>query len=248
LSLFTSGIKTTTNQHNMVWGVDAERTPPRELRPHLVQELYTIPGLPSVVDNRTPLADPLIKLIPDSEYFSRLGVRVDQDLDLPQSLEAWITAALACEGHVSERLFRAAYWHNHAHEVFRLSQSASLVAAVQAIEVLLPNVKGEVCPTCDREIAPGPTRKFKDFLQQYAPTSNKEERKARDLLYKQRSQLTHGKALLAADDSLGFGWTTPAHAFDRQTLDGATRLTRTSVINWFIAHAGAALTTAGAGE
>jgi hypothetical protein len=245
LSLFTSGIKTSRSQHRMLWGMDAERIPPRQLKPHLVQEVYAIPGFPSVVEGRTPLADPLVKLVPDSEYFGRYGRTRGEDFDLPQSLEAWMNTAVVCEEQVRQRLFRTAYWLNHAHEVFSLSQSASLVAAVQAIEVLLPAAKGEVCQACKRDIAPGPTRKFREFLQKYAPTPDIAERKARDLLYRQRSQLTHGQMLLSADDNFHFGWATPAHAFDMQTLDGALRLTRMSAINWFLAHTGSGLTTAG---
>ena len=135
-----------------------------------------------------------------------------------------------------KQLLRAAYWLRHAYQVFPLSQSASLVAAVQTIEVLLPNIKGEVCSTCQREISPGPTKKFRDFLQQYAPTTSAEERKARDLLYKQCSQLTHGRELLASDEDQYTGWTNPAHAFDRQTLDDALRLARISAINWFVSQ------------
>jgi hypothetical protein len=140
---------------------------------------------------------------------------------------------------VRKLLVRAAYWLNHADQVLRLSQSASLVAAIQAIEVLLPAVKGETCPSCNREKGPGPTRKFKDFLQQYAPTNDSEERKARDLLYKQRSQLVHGHELLGTDGDYHFGWTNPAHAFDRMTLDGAVRLARIATIKWFMATVGA---------
>jgi hypothetical protein len=246
LSLFAPGIKTTSNQHHVIWGIDAEFTPGRDLTPRLVQEHYTIPGFPSVVDSRTPMTDPLIELIPDTDYFGLHGRAVSQDLVLPQSLEAWVNSALACDDLVSKRLVRAAYWLNHAGQVFRLSLSASLVAAIQAIEVLLPAVKGEVCPTCKREVAPGPTRKFKDFLQQYAPTNDSEERKARDLLYRQRSRLIHGHELLGTDGDYNFGWTNPAHAFDRMTLDGAVRLARIATINWFVAHASSTIRSTGA--
>jgi hypothetical protein len=233
LSLFVPGIRTTRNGLDTMWGIDIGNRQPGEPTPHLVQSFYSIPGFQAVADNRTPLADPLIALIPDTEYFNRRGRRVDHDLDLPQSLQTWVDAALACEEQLSKQLLRSAYWLRHAYDVFQLSQSASLVAAVQAVEALLPTTKGQVCSTCNREIGPGPTQKFKNFLQQYVPTTSKEELKARSLLYRQRSQLTHGRELLTSDSDHHFGWTNPAHAFDRQTLDDALRLARICAINWF---------------
>lgn len=236
LSLFTSGFKTRRDRLNVFWGRDMEAPIHSDPIPHMVQEFYSIPGFNLIADRRTSLADPLIKLVPDGEYFSRLGHMPGNDLDLPQSLGVWIDAALSCDDRLSNRLLRAAYWLRHAHDVNQLSQSAALVAAVQTVEALLPTIKGQVCPTCEREISPGPTKKFRDFLQEYAPTTSAEERRARDLLYKQRSRLTHGHDLLASDKDYPAAWTNPAHAFDSQTLDRALRLAQISAINWFVAQ------------
>jgi hypothetical protein len=234
LSLFAFGFKTRRNRFNVIWGLDMDAPRQGAPIPHLVREFYSIPSLSDITERRTPLVDPLIKLVPDGEYFSRLGRRPDCDLDVPQSLEVWINAALSCNDRLSKRLLRSAYWLRHAHEVNQLSQSAALVAAVQAVEALLPAIKGQVCSTCEREIGPGPTKKFRDFLQEHAPTTSTEERRARDLLYKQRSRLTHGHELLASDSDYYAGWTYPAHAFDSQTLYRALRLAQISAINWFI--------------
>jgi hypothetical protein len=236
LSLFASGFKTRHDRFNVIWGRDMNAPFQGEPVPHMIQEFYSIPGFNIIAESRTPLADPLIKLIPDGEYFGRPGRTPGYDLDLPQSLELWIDAALSCDGRLSQRLLRASYWLRHAHEINQISQSAALVAAIQAVEVLLPAIKGQVCTTCEREISPGPTRKFRDFLQEYAATTSAEERKARDLLYKQRSRLTHGHELLVSDSDYHASWTNPAHAFDSQTLDRALRLAQISAINWFIAQ------------
>jgi hypothetical protein len=236
LSLFASGFKTTRDRLNVIWGRNMDAPIRGEPVPHMIQEFYSIPHHNIIAERRTPLVDPLIKLIPDTEYFSRPGRTPDSDLELPHSLEVWIDAALSCDDRLSKRLLRAAYWLRHAHEVNQLSQSAALVAAVQAVEVLLPALKGQACPTCEREISPGPTRKFRDFLQEYSPTTSADERRARDLLYKQRSRLTHGHELLVSDSDYHAGWTNPAHAFDSQALDRALRLAQISAINWFVAQ------------
>jgi hypothetical protein len=159
LSLFVRGIKPVSNQLHTLWGIDMDRSHEGEPVPHMIQEFYSIPGMPIIADRRTPLAKPLIELIPDVEYYRRRGLSAADPFDLPQSLEAWMNASLACAEPLIKKLLRAGYWQRHAHQVFPLSQSASLVAAVQAIEVLLPNVKGQVCaqPATGRS-APDPPR------------------------------------------------------------------------------------------
>ncbi len=237
ISLFAAGFQASRQKTlHAIWGRYTDVPDYGPPVPHLVQEFYSIPGHQLIAEQRTPLADPLIALVSDAEYFNRRRRMPDNDLDLPQSLRLWIDTALRCEEAVRNRLLRAAYWYRHAHEVWRLSQSASLVAAVQTVEVLLPTIKGEACPACQRDTSPGPTRKFRDFLQEYAPATSEEESKARDLLYRQRSKLTHGHELLVADGDVFATWTNPAHAFDDQTLEDALQVARIAAINWFIDH------------
>jgi hypothetical protein len=77
---------------------------------------------------------------------------------------------------------------------------------------------------------PGPTARFKEFLDRYL---GPDESQVRKHLYNRRSQLTHGHALLSADEEIDFGWIHPHSSFDHASVTAAMHLARVAAVNWF---------------
>jgi hypothetical protein len=113
----------------------------------------------------------------------------------------------------------------------QVSQSSSLVAAVQAVEVLLPRSTGAWCSTCGLMQGAGPTARFKEFLDRHLGPDDGPVRKQ---LYARRSRLTHGHTLMSADEEIDFGWIHPHSSFDHTIVTAATMVARVAAINWFM--------------
>ncbi|MFK4086951.1 hypothetical protein ACI2LF_22770 [Kribbella sp. NPDC020789] len=215
------------------WGLPAlrhgEMSPRRD--PQWFQEYYAIEGFDRFVDEYGEPDQEPISLVPDHEYYSRLGISAREVLDLPVSINRWVEGYFTAPPALQRRLLRAAYWINHALQVFPDSQSSSLISAVQAIESLLtPIGTGTRCPCCGLSQGPGPTANFKEFLDKHI---GPDESAVRRELYRRRSQLTHGNDLLRADEEIDFGWTDPHRPFESNTVRAAIRIARISAISWF---------------
>ena len=71
---------------------------------------------------------------------------------------------------------------------------------MQAIETLLDRPAPNPCPTCNRDMGPGPTRLFRDFVETHCLTGAVEQ-KAASALYSVRSSLAHGRYLFQIDEA-----------------------------------------------
>lgn len=132
---------------------------------------------------------------------------------------------------------RWAFWLNHAGLARRLSQSATYMAATQAIEALRPQVsKGERCDSCGHVLGAGPTQQFIDFVNRYIPPQDDETEKERRTLYSVRSALTHGGTLLESDRDLGIGFGSfhPTPIRQREATARVIRLARLVGVNWLL--------------
>ena len=238
LSLFIPTVQTTprfTNQHwGMVMGGVIAATPEGFPKVEWVQEGYAIEGFEITSNSLTPMSDPLMPLVSDAEFYGRRGIGADSIFDVPESLASWIRHFASRTDATKQSFLRSAFWLRHAGDVYRLSSSAALVAAVQAVEALLPPPQGVACPTCGLVGGPGPTANFRSFLAQHAPTHDGDLVKARTRLYQTRSKLTHGQDLLSSDSELGFGWSGPQEPFEQNDLDMATRVARIAAIRWLL--------------
>jgi hypothetical protein len=128
-----------------------------------------------------------------------------------------------------DRFLLAAYWRERALAAWDTSISMSHICSVNALEVLLPETKPDLCPTCGLDRSPGPTRKLKDLLDQYAPKLDAGDRKE---VYKLRSALIHGRLVLGLDLPRGFGALVPEDESQRRTLNAAFRASRMAALNW----------------
>jgi hypothetical protein len=133
------------------------------------------------------------------------------------------------------RVLRAAYWLHYAACVWELSHTAYHVAVVTAVEAMLSGGKADPCPTCGMDRSPGPTARFTEFLDRFAPKSAETE-PSRRVLYRTRSQAAHGHELFPSDMPGSWGTMEPK-TWDR--LDQAAtakRLAQLAIVNWLKAQ------------
>lgn len=186
---------------------------------------YSFPGYRASRDEFSNGHDAL-RLIDHHEFYARQGISTEQVLDLPESLPALLDAYYCFTAELKDRWLRWAYWLSHSGDVRQMSQSAALLAAVQAIEALCP---GE------------PRREqFRAFLDEFVadPTASPSERTA---LYNLRSSLAHGGKLMRGDIEQTFAFFYPASINEMMTLQQAHRLARAGGINWLSSQAGLAM-------
>lgn len=224
--------RSTSPSHEWVvlpgWEYSEDRPSPTSL---LAQASYFMPTMPGRGDDFSDVAEvEPMRLVPDEEYFGRLGISVYQTLELPASLAALLDAVDALQPGDRDRFFRSAYWFSRAGGAWRLSQSLSYICLINAIEVLTPHGVEDRCSTCGLNRAPGPTARFRDFVERYAGDVPDRSR-----LYAIRSRLVHGDQILQSDQPSGFAFT-PHLWEERERHDRAWRVAQTAVINWAITH------------
>jgi hypothetical protein len=200
-----------------------------------VQEGYSLPGFVVTQDDFTPVVgiEPL-DVLPTDEYFGQLGIGTETTFDVPDCLPLVLDNLDAVDASVRERFLRACYWLDQSGQVWSHSRSLSYLATITAIETLAlhPPEAADPCPTCGKDRAPGPTRRFKAFVERFAGSLPSKERAA---LYSLRSQLAHGHDLLATDKRL---WRMGLDPLDVQQMDlhrVSTQVARVVIIGWFLA-------------
>lgn len=196
----------------------------------------------AVVDELSPLAGQKLDEMSPEEYYAKVGhdgkgLRVPLDLD--QSICHYNLLSLLNR----EKFDRAMFWLDIAGRTWNFSSSASFAALVSAIESLTERaeVHQVKCPICLKEVkcmvctkdvlheVPGATRRFKDFLDLYAPGDPIATR--RDEMYRLRSEILHGGELMQLDHAVAFGWN-PLWENERELLDELWSLTRIVLRNW----------------
>ncbi len=79
---------------------------------------------------------------------------------------------------------------------------------------------------------PGPTRLFREFVEQYAASEDVSDRKA---IYNLRSTFVHGGGLHAFDVPRGWGLN-PADEAQRDLHDASMRIARAAIRTWFLSQ------------
>ena len=196
----------------------------------LADEGYTVDGFSLSAENFTNLdVSQAIVVEPDEDHYGRLGLRGGEDLSVPTSLQVLLDGFFRLSLDDRQAFERAAYWLAHSDEVWRLSKSAAFVALVQAIEVLVPPSSGEKCPTCHRNIGPGPTVLFMRFLDEHVPELDPGIRRT---LYSVRSAISHGGRLLHSDFEPPSMALVPGQMEEWRLLDMARYPVQRVLIGW----------------
>jgi len=207
----------------------------------ILPEGYGYDGL-KVVDtsfSRTDEFSPLTE-IPDEEYYSRGRMLNTKPMEIPVSLSNLISKFWQLPIQRREQFFRAAYWYKQAHNLYLTSKSSSYLAAVMAIETLVEVEKNSAkCPTCNKPEGKGPTKKFREFLEKYAPfiSSSENDQQIRAQLYELRSKLAHGGQIFLEDAGSSSVTMASTQATDElQKMERIFRFTRIALVNWLESH------------
>jgi hypothetical protein len=172
---------------------------------------------------------PTIQSIPVSKYYVHF-LPLSDELTIPDDLAESLDSFFALDADNQQRFLQACFWFSQADQA--MSASASFINLIQAVETLMPRAKTEGrCRSCRKELKLGPTRLFKDFMDEYAPMSPSNN-EMRQQLYRIRSGLAHGDAApfmrdMGLDDSLN-----PLAIKELEYLMGARQAVRISMRNW----------------
>jgi hypothetical protein len=155
-----------------------------------------------------PADVPPLALNPKDVYYARRGISASDAFVLPDSFDASLDNYYGLPRSEQDRALRWCHWLNHARQVSAMSPSASAIAAVRAVESLLPPGDASI------------GQRFKQFLEKYAPGETNDV--ARKQLYRFRSKPTHGGALLVGElRQIAFGDFMPRSWDERDVVEQA---------------------------
>ena len=204
-----------------------------ELRTYWVQAGYFVGGgwIQQSADF-TPL-DGLRALpeVSDDVYRTRRGISPDDVFEIPDVLTPVLDALDRVAPETRNRFLHACYWYERSGATWDVSVSLGHIAAVNAIETIMPSGTDDRCPECGLNRAPGITRRFKDFIEQYASRVAEDDRKG---IYELRSKLVHNGHLLDIDRPGPWGVLLPDLWAEIETYEVAQRVARDAIINWLL--------------
>lgn len=116
------------------------------------------------VDNLHPVPE-----VSDDVYRTRHGIGSADVFEIPAVLGPLLDAIYAVPPAIRDRFLHACYWYERSGAAWNMSISLGHIAAVNAIETIMPPGATDRCPTCGQNRAPGPTRRFREFVERYAP-------------------------------------------------------------------------------
>ena len=216
-----------------LWGLvpSDQLEAPRQETVKWVQEYYAIDNLPIQYADFSPQCAERVREILHDEYYNSTYIMSDV-LVLPDSLSGMLEKADRLPFVDRRRFLRAVRWFYASRPLHFHLISSCFVALVCAIESLIPELEQQmICPECKKDRSPGPTQRFQDFVETYAPTSDPQERNKK-WLYKIRSDLAHGRDLLRFDSS-PWDWSLNTTSMNEQeALDQLFRIVRQVVVNW----------------
>jgi hypothetical protein len=174
---------------------------------------------------------PEIAAVAPNDYYRERNRLTGAPLDLPSDLGDTLDQFFGLEEVQQDRFLHASYWLSQANQT--TSFSLMLLAAVQAIEVLVTRPKAPVkCGSCGSSLGPGPTRLFNTFLDVFLPSFMKDTGGHR-ALYGVRSGLTHGnQPPFMVDVGASFSGINPRDLEQREIVGEGLRISRMCLRNW----------------
>ena len=138
-----------------------------------VQPGYFIPdwayqsGDFTAVDGLIPLPE-----VSDDVYRTAPWIGSDDVFEIPAVLDRLLDGVIPFLPRVVIGSCAACYWYERAGAAWNMSVSLGHIAAVNAIETIMPPGPVDRCPVCGLNRAPGITRRFHDFVERYAPSGS----------------------------------------------------------------------------
>jgi hypothetical protein len=198
------------------------------------QHHYRVPGFTAV---RADFSEPAgqITAVAQNEYYSQPQAMYGADFTIPDNLAQTLNRIYNLSDALRSRFFQSARWLSIAYDPWQTHASCRYIATVAAIESLMPTVSGgPKCTECGRDIGPGPTERFRQFLDQHVPSTNDMRKIARSL-YEVRSGLAHGKYLLVSDAGAITRFDTPWLRECQSSME-LHRVSRLAAMNWLYAQ------------
>ena len=190
------------------WAMRWENDAPRFewLQQSYFASLAEYPATLSVLESHAQLTE-----VPDSAYYGVIG-HDGKGLRVPESLDDSLARFFALDASSAERITRALYWFDVAQRTYSLSTSVSFAALVSSIEALTDrgNAHTIACPECGQTMThetPGATKRFQEVVERHAGGAS--TKNSRDLIYRLRSNVLHGSALMQVDQLKYVGWDPP---------------------------------------
>src|SRR5690348_13726039 len=79
-----------------------------------------------------------LKRVPNSTYYSRRGISVNQKVDIPDNFEELLNCYFSCDRAEKDRFLRSSFWFQNAHRAHIDSMSNAFASMINAVEVLMP--------------------------------------------------------------------------------------------------------------
>ena len=199
-----------------------------------MQEWYFAPLDRLVIDEPSPPLSERIEEIQPEEYYTNT-FNDGRSLPVPADLDESICRYLDLSPSDKAKFDRATFWLDMFSRQWTISVSAAFAALVSAIEALTERGVAHQfkCPICDdltQHEVPGSTRRFRDFMNTYAPGAKSA---IRNQIYDLRSGILHGSKLIELDYALAFGWDPPWRK-QQELIWELSKITRTALRNWLI--------------
>lgn len=221
------------------WGIlldNSDNPDPKRFR-----EGYAIKKL-EIDDTTFDDQSPLIELISRDKYYDMRN-NVSWPVVLPDNFELLLDKAFSLPREEYQKLSRACLWFAIGQQTWRISESASFLCVVSALESLVG--RPEKCAECHQAITEGlgicsscgqPQYKvmkaFKNFTQQYAPRAASKQLFMK-LVYKVRSDLAHGlDDLLQSEVTPWAVFEKPQQAYQELLHQDLFDCASEAIVNW----------------
>jgi hypothetical protein len=212
-----------------------------DFTPFWATRCYGIPGLQLFANGLSEQGE-LVPVLPAETYFGDITrrARAEVPLDtfcLPDNLDRMVSAFVSLEGARRRRFLRSAAAIYTARELWDLSISSYFLMCVQAIETMIDRPDPVRCLACNRDMGPGPTKLFREFVERYCE-DNGVDKKVVNELYSVRSALAHGHYLFQLDEApWSFNMGAMAARVDEDEIyRSAITVAKTGLRNWLLAQ------------
>lgn len=213
------------------WGI----LPEKEFTCRVIQEGYGYAGFaPELKDfsNSNELAP--IQIVPAATYYDIDFFSGHYAVTLPDSIEKYLDKVFSLKGEDAAKFAIASTWFSQVRSLWRHSSSSALIAVVSAIEALLDKTS-ESCKECGQprfEI----TKKFRALLKEFVPGIEELFPQEFKAIYKMRSDVAHGSALLVADLEYWNYFGAPLQQWQDEFQRNTFHITATALRNWVLAR------------
>jgi hypothetical protein len=186
-ALLRGSIKFSASRSRQMWAINIGDPNPRCF---CAQEFYMHQGFQAFISGLSERGAPL-PVVRADEYYGGTEKQANLPIDtffLPDNLDELVGAYLKLDAGKRRRFLRSAAAIYTARELWELSISSSFLARVQAIETLVDRPPPTPCPTCNKDMGPGPTKLFREFVERHCKTSDVDQAVVNQL-YSTRSGL-----------------------------------------------------------